>query len=96
MLLPSIWLGLLLLLGPQHGSGTILDFDSKGNILPMAGTYKTVSAIDTAIATIDAPYAMSWAANSEYTYDGNSSVQALAIWVTLNFGNSSNRATKIT
>jgi len=40
----------------QTGTGTILGFDSVGNILPMAGTYKTVLAIDTAIAIIDAPY----------------------------------------
>jgi len=78
------------------GAGTILEFDSEGNILPMAGTYKTVSAIDTDIASINAPYAMSWAANSEYTYDGNSCVQALAIWDTLNFGNSANMAAKTT
>jgi len=78
------------------GTGTILEFDSEGNILPMAGTYKTVSAIDTAIAAIDAPYAMSWVANDEYTYDGNSCVQALAIWDTLNFGNSANMSAKTT
>jgi len=53
-------------------------------------------AIDTAIGAIDTPYAVSWVANSEYTYDGNSSVQALAIWDTLNFGNSANMATKTT
>ena len=78
------------------GAGTILEFDSTSNILPTAGTYKTVSAIDTAIASIDAPYAMSWAANSEYTYASNSTVQALAIWDTLSFGNSANMATKTT
>jgi len=39
---------------------------------------------------------MSWATNSEYTYDGGTSVQALAIWDTLNFGNSANMATKTT
>jgi len=36
-------------------AGTILEFDSAGNIFPMAGTYKTVSKIDTAIASINAP-----------------------------------------
>jgi len=77
-------------------AGTILEFELAGNILPMAGTYKTVLAIDTAIAPIDAPYAMIWAANSEYTYDGSTSVQALAIWDTLSFGNSANMATKTT
>jgi len=75
------------------GAGTILEFDLAGNILPTAGTYKTVLAIDTAIASI---YAMSWAANSEYTYDGSTTVQALAIWDTANFGNSANMATKTT
>jgi len=78
------------------GVGTILEFDLAGNILPTAGTYKTVASIDTAIAAINAPYAMSWAANSEYSYDNNSSVQALAIWDTLNFGNSANMASKTT
>jgi len=37
------------------GTGTILEFDSAGNILPMAGTYKTVAAIDTVIGSINAP-----------------------------------------
>jgi len=37
------------------GAGTILEFDSGGNVLPTAGTYKTVAAIDTAIAAINAP-----------------------------------------
>jgi len=78
------------------GGGTILEFDSEGNVLPTAGTYKTVLAIDTAIAAINAPYAMSWAANTIYTYDGSSSFQALAIWDTLRFGNSANMATKTT
>jgi len=77
-------------------AGTILEFDLAGNILPMAGTYKTVLSIDTAIAAINAPYAMSWATNSEYTYDGSTNVQALAIWDTLSFGNSANMAAKST
>jgi len=76
--------------------GTILEFDSASNVLPTAGTYKTVAAIDTAIATINVPYAMSWAANTIYTYDSSSSAQALAIWDTLSFGNSANMATKTT
>jgi len=46
-------LGLAMLTGT--GTGTILEFDSAGNILPTAGTYKTVLAIDTAIDTINAP-----------------------------------------
>jgi len=37
------------------GAGTILEFDLAGNVLPTAGTYKTVASIDTAIATINAP-----------------------------------------
>jgi len=61
------------------GAGTILEFDLAGNELPTAGTYKTVLAIDTVIAAINVPYAMSWAANSEYIY---SSSQPLAIWDT--------------
>jgi len=56
------------------GVGTILEFDLAGNILPMAGTYKTVLAIGTVITTINAPYAMSWVVNSEHTYDGSTSV----------------------
>jgi len=60
--------------------GTILEFDSEGNMLPTAGIYKTVASIDTVIAAINAPYAMSWAANTIYTYDSSTSVQALAIW----------------
>jgi len=53
-------------------------------------------AIDTAIAAINAPYAISWVANSEYTYDSSTTVQALVIWGTLNFGNSANMAAKLT
>jgi len=50
-------------------AGTILEFDSAGNILPTAGTYKkTILAIGTAIASINAPYAMSWAAKSLYVH----------------------------
>jgi len=78
------------------GVGTILEFDLASNVLPTAGTYKTVASIDTAIAAINAPYAMSWAANSQYTYSNNSSVQAQAIWDTLSFGNSANMALKST
>jgi len=78
------------------GKGTILEFNLDGNILPTAGTCKTVASIDTAIAAVNAPYAMSWAANSEYTYDSSSTPQALAIWDTLSFGNSANMASKTT
>jgi len=73
-----------------------LELDSAGNILPTAGTYNTISAIDTAIAAINAPYAMSWVANSEYTYDSSTTVQALAIWDTISFGNSANMVAKTT
>jgi len=37
------------------GAGTILEFDSDINMLPMAGTYNTVASIDTAISAINAP-----------------------------------------
>jgi len=47
-------------------AGTILEFDSAGNILPTAGTYKTVASIDTAIAAVNAPYAFSWYQNTAY------------------------------
>jgi len=83
--------GLAALMGT--GTGTILEFDSAGNVLPTAGTYKTVASIDTAIAAVNAPYAMSWA---EYTYDSSSNVQALAIWDTLSLSNSTNMASAST
>jgi len=54
-----------LLASTGTGEGTILEFDSAGNVLPTAGTYKTVASIDTAIAAVNAPYAMSWSSNSE-------------------------------
>jgi len=34
------------------GEGTILDFDSSGNIIPSAGTYNTVSKIDTELSSL--------------------------------------------
>jgi len=37
------------------GVGTILEFDLASNVLPTAGTYKTVASIDTAIAAVNAP-----------------------------------------
>jgi len=37
------------------GTGTILEFDLGGNVIPTAGTYKTVASIDTAIAAVNAP-----------------------------------------
>jgi len=78
------------------GAGTILEFDSAGNVVPTAGTYKTVASIDTAFAALNAPYAMSWTANNQYTYDSSSSPQALAIWDTVTFGNSANMASAST
>jgi len=76
--------------------GTILEFDLGGNVLPTAGTYKTVASIDTAIAAVNAPYAMSWAANSEVTINNLSVPQALGIWDTINFGNSANLSNMFT
>jgi len=32
--------------------GTILDFDSSGNVIPSAGTYNTVSKIDTELSSL--------------------------------------------
>jgi len=78
------------------GEGTILEFDSSGNIIPSAGTYNTVSSIDKIIATINAPYAMSWTAANEYTFDSSSTPQVLAIWDTITFGNSANMASAST
>jgi len=77
-------------------TGTILEFDSGGNIAPSAGTHNTVSAIDTSISALDAPYAMSWQAGSSYTFNSSSSPQILAVWDTLSFGNSANMASKST
>jgi len=37
------------------GTGTILEFDLAGNILPTPGTYKTILAIGTVIGSINAP-----------------------------------------
>jgi len=34
------------------GEGTILEFDSSGNIIPSAGTYNTVSKIDTKLSSL--------------------------------------------
>jgi len=72
------------------GEGTILEFDSAGNILPSAGTYNTVASIDKIIAAINAPYAMRWTSTSEFTYDSSDTPQSLAIWDTITFGNSAN------
>jgi len=34
------------------GEGTILEFDSSGNIIPSTGTYNTVSKIDTELSSL--------------------------------------------
>jgi len=77
-------------------TGTILEFDSGGNIAPSAGTHNTVLAIDTSISALDAPYAMSWQSGTPYTFNSSSSPQILAVWDTLSFGNSANMASKST
>jgi len=77
-------------------AGTILEFDSAGNVLPTAGTYKTVAAIGTAIAAINAPYAMSWNLGTATTFDSSSSPQPLALWNVLVFGSSANMASAST
>jgi len=59
----------------------------------VCGTYNTVSKIDAAIMDVNAPCAMSWVANTIYTYDISSTVQALTIWDTLNFGNMATKST---
>jgi len=45
------------------GAGTILEFNSSGNIIPSTGTYNMVSKIDSAISTIKNNYIF-------FTYDG--------------------------
>jgi len=77
-------------------TGTILEFDLGGNIAPSAGTHNTVSAIDTAISALDAPYAMHWQSGTAQTFSSSSSPQVLAVWDTLIFGNSANMASKST
>jgi len=78
------------------GTGTILEFDLASNMLPTAGTYKTVASIDTAIGSINAPYAMSWNSGTPTTFDSSSSPQPLALWNVLVFGNSANMASAST
>jgi len=78
------------------GTGTILEFDLAGNVLPTVGTYKTVASIDTAIAAVNAPYAMSWNLGTFITFDSSYSPQPLALWNVLIFGNSANMASAST
>jgi len=78
------------------GVGTILEFDLGGNVLPTAGTYKTVSAIDTAIAAINAPYAFSWYQNTTVSLDTSTTSQPLALWTASYFGDSGNMVSATT
>jgi hypothetical protein len=74
------------------GAGTILEFDLAGNILPTAGTYKTVASIDTAIAAVNAPYAFSWYQNTTVSLNISVTPQPLALWTASYFGDSGNMA----
>jgi len=69
-------------------TGTILEFDLDSNMLPMAGTYKTVAAIDTAIATINAPNYF-WFTDSTLS-DATENNFTPIPWGTINYGNSAN------
>jgi hypothetical protein len=42
----------------RSGEGTILEFDSSGNIIPSAGTYNTVSKIDTELSSLQSGVAI--------------------------------------
>jgi hypothetical protein len=74
------------------GAGTIIEYDSSGNIIPSAGTYNSVAALDTVIGNLLAPYAMSWEAANEYAIDQTGNPVILPIWGALNFGNTANMA----
>jgi len=78
------------------GGGTILEFDSEGNVLPMVGTYNTVSAIDTVIAAINAPCASSWYQTTTVSLDTSTTSQPLALWTASYFGDSGNMASGTT
>jgi len=67
--------------------GTILEFDLASNVLPTAGTYKTVAAIDTAIATINAPNFFWFTAPTLSGTEGNFTPIP---WGTINYGNPAN------
>jgi len=69
------------------GTGTILEFDSASNVLPTAGTYKTVAAINTAIATINAPNYFWFTAPTLSGTEGNFTPIP---WGTINYGNPAN------
>jgi len=67
------------------GVGTILEFDLDGNVLPMVGTYKTVAAIDTAIAAINAPNYF-WFTAPTLSENNFTPIP----WGTINYGNPAN------
>jgi hypothetical protein len=70
------------------GTGTILEFDSAGNVLSTAGTYKTVASIDTAIATINAPNFF-WFTDPSLS-GATESIFNPILWGTIVYGNPSN------
>jgi hypothetical protein len=74
-------------LGLTALTGTILEFDSDGNILPMAGTHKKVAAIDTAIAAINAPNYF-WF--TDPTLSGTENNFTPILWGSIVYGNPSN------
>jgi len=78
------------------GAGTILEFDLAGNMIPTAGTYKTVAAIDTAIAAINAPYAFSWYQTTTVSLDTSTTSQPPALWTASYFGDIGNMASGAT
>jgi len=47
--------------------GTILEFDSEGNISPSAGTYNSVSKIDTAVSRLQDQPVIQYAYDTSYT-----------------------------
>jgi len=79
-----------LLASTGTGKGTILEFDLAGNVLPTAGTYKTVASIDTAIAAVNAPNFF-WFTNP--TLSGTEDNFTPIPWGTINYGNPANQDT---
>jgi len=69
-------------------ASTILEFDLGGNVLPTAGTYKPVAAIDTAIATINAPNFF-WLTDPSLSGTTESIYNPIP-WGTIVYGNPSN------
>jgi len=95
---PSITLfnisGLITSMGT--GVGTIMEFDSSGNIIPSTGTYNMVSKIDTTITSINAPYAFSWYQTTTISLDISITSQPLALWTISSFGESGNMVSATT